>query len=119
MSVDGADGYDCRVVAGAGDTSVEGIAVCILHGNEMASEACADMEIMGIREIGIRTQEAYRKRGFAIIACAHLIKLCEESGSGTYWDCAKFNAGSVALANKLGFQNERAYKLLAWFKPGK
>lgn len=95
----------------------KGIAVCILHGAETVCEAYADMEIMGMREIGIATQPPYRKQGFAAIACAQLIKLCEQSGSRVYWDCAKFNAGSVALAHKLGFQNERAYKLLAWFKP--
>lgn len=93
----------------------KGMAVCIMWGNEIICEAYADMEIMGMREIGIRTREAHRKQGFATIACAHLIRLCEESGSATYWDCAKFNAGSAALARKLGFQNERTYKLLAWF----
>lgn len=93
-----------------------GIAVCILKGDEIASEACADMEIMGVREIGIRTQAAYRRQGLATVACAHLIKLCDEAGSATYWDCVRFNAGSVALAHKLGFQNERGYKLLAWFR---
>lgn len=95
----------------------KGMAICILHGDKTVSEAYADMDIMGMREIGITTQEAYRKQGFAVITCAHLIKLCDEAGLSTYWDCAKFNAGSVALAHKLGFQNERAYKLLAWFKP--
>ncbi len=95
----------------------KGIAVCILHKDEIVCEALADMDIQGTRELGIRTQEAHRRQGLATIACAHLIRLCEEAGSHTYWDCVKFNAGSVALAHKLGFQNERAYKLLAWFKP--
>jgi RimJ/RimL family protein N-acetyltransferase len=95
----------------------KGMAVCILHEDEIVCEALADMDILGTREIGIRTQEPHRKLGLATIACAHLIKLCEEAGSHTYWDCVRFNAGSVALAHKLGFQNERAYKLLAWFKP--
>jgi RimJ/RimL family protein N-acetyltransferase len=95
----------------------KGIAVCILHEGEIACEAIADMDILGAREVGIRTQEAYRRQGLATTACAHLIRLCEEAGSHTYWDCVKFNAGSVALAHRLGFQNERAYKLLAWFKP--
>ena len=94
-----------------------GIAVCILHHDAVVCEAYADMDILGTREIGVATQEVHRKQGLATITCAHLIRLCEESGSATYWDCAKFNAGSVALAHKLGFQNERAYKLLAWFKP--
>lgn len=94
-----------------------GIAVCITQDGETVCEAFADMEIMGMREIGIRTENPHRKKGLATVACAHLIKLCEESGAGTYWDCVKFNAGSIALARKLGFRNERAYKLLAWFKP--
>ena len=94
-----------------------GIAVCILHNDAVVCEAYADMDILGTREIGVATQEVHRKQGLATITCAHLIRLCEESGSKAHWDCAKFNAGSVSLAHKLGFQNERAYKLLAWFKP--
>lgn len=95
----------------------KGIAVCILHQDRVVCEAYADMELHGVREIGIATEGAYRRQGLATRACAQLIKLCEETGSAAYWDCARFNAGSVALARKLGFQHERAYKLLAWFKP--
>lgn len=95
----------------------KGIAVCILHGEEIVCEAYADMDIRGMREIGVHTQEAHRRQGLATITCATLINLCEQAGSRTYWDCARLNAGSVSLARKLGFQNERAYKLLAWFKP--
>jgi hypothetical protein len=32
------------------------------------------------------------------------------------WDCVRLNGGSWALVRKLGFVNERAYRLLAWFK---
>jgi RimJ/RimL family protein N-acetyltransferase len=91
------------------------IAVCILQGEEIVCGAYADMEILGRREIGVITQATYRKQGFATFACAFLIQLCEASGAQTYWDCARLNLGSVALARKLGFQNEREYKLLAWF----
>jgi GNAT superfamily N-acetyltransferase len=94
-----------------------GIAVCILCGEETVCEAYADMDVCGTREIGIATQKLYRRQGLATIACAHLIQLCEAAGSSTYWDCVRLNAGSRALAHKLGFINERAYRLLAWFKP--
>jgi RimJ/RimL family protein N-acetyltransferase len=94
-----------------------GIAICILCGRDLVCEAYADMEIYGTRELGIFTQKPYRGQGFATIACAHLIQLCEAAGSSTYWDCVRLNAGSRALARKLGFINERAYRLLAWFKP--
>jgi len=93
----------------------KGLAVCVIYDGEIVSEAYADMEIMGMREIGIRTREDHRGKGLALSACAHLIRWCEEKGARTYWDCAKLNAGSRALASKLGFQNQRAYRLLAWF----
>lgn len=93
----------------------KGLAVCLLHGDEIVSEAYADMEIRGVREIGIRTREAHRHKGLATLACAHLIRWCEETGARAYWDCVKLNAGSVALARKLGFQGQKAYRLLAWF----
>jgi len=94
-----------------------GLAACITHGHETAAEAYADIQVNGVREIGIATEPAHRNRGLATIACAHLIRWCEQEGCATYWDCAATNAGSIALARKLGFQNERPYKLLAWFGP--
>jgi GNAT superfamily N-acetyltransferase len=92
-----------------------GMAFCILRGDETVCEAYADIEVMGVREIGVVTQKAYRGQGFATLACAHLIQVCEEAGLQTYWDCAKLNLASAAVACKLGFRNEREYKLLAWF----
>jgi RimJ/RimL family protein N-acetyltransferase len=94
----------------------KGLAICITRGDEIVCEAYADMDVMGVRELGVDTQETYRGQGLATIACAHLIEICEDSGSRTYWDCAKLNLASAAVARKLGFQNERAYKLLAWFR---
>lgn len=93
-----------------------GIPVCVLHDSEPVCEAFADIQIGGVREIGIRTQKAYRLQGLATIACAYLIRLCDEDGSATYWDCVKANLGSVKLARKLGFQNERDYQALV-FRP--
>ncbi len=39
-----------------------GLAVCITHGDETVCEAYADMDIMGMREIGIRTETPHRKQ---------------------------------------------------------
>jgi RimJ/RimL family protein N-acetyltransferase len=94
-----------------------GMAVCLLRGADTVCEAYADLDIQGTRELGVTTQKAYRGQGFATATCAHLIQLCEAAGAHAYWDCVRLNAGSRALARKLGFRNERAYKLLAWFKP--
>jgi GNAT acetyltransferase len=95
-----------------------GMDVCILRGDEFVCEAGADMEINGVREVGVVTEHAYRGgRGFGTLVTAHLLQWCDELGCSTYWDCVRLNIGSLKIARKLGFCNERPYKLLAWFPP--
>jgi GNAT superfamily N-acetyltransferase len=97
----------------------KGLDVCILHGDEYVCEAGADMDVGGIREVGVVTERLYRRQGFATIAVAYLLKWCDELGCGTFWDCVRLNIGSLKIARELGFKNERGYKLLAWFPPEK
>jgi RimJ/RimL family protein N-acetyltransferase len=56
------------------------------------------------------------QKGYASITCAHIIHEMEQQGYLTYWNCAKQNQPSVALARKLGYRCEKEYRLLAWFK---
>jgi GNAT superfamily N-acetyltransferase len=104
---------------GALDRYLEtGMDVCILRGDEFVCEAGADMEINSVREIGVVTEHAFRGgRGFGTLVTAHLLQWCDELGCSTYWDCVRLNIGSLKIARKLGFRNERPYKLLAWFPP--
>jgi RimJ/RimL family protein N-acetyltransferase len=103
---------------GSIDRFVEmGLGVCILHGDEYVCQASADMEIDGVREIGIFTEREYWGRGFGTVAVAHLLKWCDESGSATLWDCVKLNIRSLKIARKLGYTHEQSYKLLGWFPP--
>jgi RimJ/RimL family protein N-acetyltransferase len=94
--------------------------LCILHGDEYVGEAGADMEINGVREVGVVVEPPYRKGlGFGTRLTAHLLHWCDELGVATYWDCVKLNIGSLKIARKLGFRNERSYKILAWFPPNR
>ncbi len=102
------------------DTFLEkGLSVGILHGDEYVCRAEADMDVEGVREIGIFTEPQYWGRGFGTTAVAHLLLWCDELGCATYWDCVKLNIRSLKIARKLGFTNERGYKLLAWFPPNR
>ena len=94
------------------------LAVCLMHGNTMLCEASTGVSINGVRELGVITQEQYRGRGLATITCAYLIQLCAQAGDSTYWNCSATNVASAAVARKLGYQSEREYRLLAWFKSG-
>jgi GNAT superfamily N-acetyltransferase len=97
-----------------------GMDLCILHGEEFVGEAGADMEISGVREVGVVVEPPYRKAvGFGTLLVAHLLQWCDELGVDTYWDCVKLNIGSLKIARKLGYLNERSYKILAWFPPNR
>jgi GNAT superfamily N-acetyltransferase len=88
----------------------------ILHGDTLVCEAATGAPTHGLIEVGVTTAEPYRGKGFATLACARLIQMCEEQGYKTWWDCAKQNTPSIRLAKKLGYQNELEYRYVWWTK---
>jgi hypothetical protein len=97
-----------------------GLDVCILRGDEFVCEAGCDMDVGGVREAGVVVEPAYRGgNGFGTRVTAHLLRWTDELGVATYWDCVRLNIGSVKIARKLGYCNERSYKILAWFPPNR
>jgi hypothetical protein len=88
----------------------------LLHGDQICCEAYTYFAALGTIEIATSTREQYRGRGYATIACAHLIRACEQLGYQTYWNCARQNLASAAVARKLGYRTEKEYRLLAWSK---
>lgn len=92
------------------------LGVTILDGDTLVCEAATGAPTQGWIEVGVTTVEAYRGQGFANIACAHLIDLCEAQGYKTWWDCAKQNTPSVKLAKKLGYQDDPEYRYVWWAK---
>jgi RimJ/RimL family protein N-acetyltransferase len=89
---------------------------CVMHGDEMLSEATVGPPAIGLYEPGIFTQEAHRGKGYATIAVAHLIQEIEASGFRTYWDCAKQNLASAGVARKLGYRIQKEYRCMVWDK---
>ncbi|MBV7335041.1 GNAT family N-acetyltransferase [Chloroflexi bacterium TSY] len=88
-----------------------------MKGEELLSEAFAAEAALGMIELGTITAESHRRRGYAMVCCAQLVRECEARGYRTYWSCAKDNPGSARLARKLGHQTEREYRFLAWDAP--
>ena len=56
-----------------------------------------------IHEIDILTHEDHRGKGLASVACEYFIKHCKKNNLIPNWDCFTNNAGSMALAKRLGF----------------
>ncbi len=47
---------------------------------------------------------------------ARLIHEVEALGGQTYWNCAKQNVASAAIARKLGYRVEKEYRCMVWNK---
>jgi RimJ/RimL family protein N-acetyltransferase len=106
-----------QVLYGSVEQALEkGLARFLMRGDEICCEAWAYFAARGTIEIATATREPYRGRGYATIACAQIIREYEARGYQTYWNCAKQNLASAALARKLGYRTEKEYRLLAWFK---
>jgi hypothetical protein len=88
--------------------------VFLMRGEDILCEAATGPATRGRMEMGVTTLEGHRRYGYATIACAQLIALCEEAGYATWWDCAEQNTASAALARKLGYGNGRPYRVLMW-----
>ena len=95
-----------------------GFGLCLMRDGQILSEAHAGPAALGMIEIGVMTHERHRYRGYATLTCAHLVHACEELGFQTYWNCAKQNQASVAIARKLGYRTMKEYELRAWFARG-
>lgn len=71
--------------------------------NEVVSVCYSCACLYDIHEIDIFTHEEYRGRGLAKIVCSHFIDFCLNHSLIPNWDCFTNNAGSMALAKRLGF----------------
>jgi RimJ/RimL family protein N-acetyltransferase len=58
-------------------------------------------------EIGIETRAAFRGQGLARAVAAAMIRQCLDSGLTPVWACRQENAGSLRLAQSLGFVIEK------------
>ena len=91
-----------------------GIGLCMMREDETIVEAYASALGKTRAEIGAITREAYRGRGYAAIACAFLIKICDDLGFQAYWSCDADHQASIRVAQKLGFRRERAYQIFEY-----
>jgi RimJ/RimL family protein N-acetyltransferase len=102
---------------GSADKALEmGLGFCLMHGDDLLSEAFAYTLKLGMREISVLTHQDHQGRGYATLVAAHLILECESAGVQTYWNCDQPNQASARVARKLGYRSEKRYKVAAWLK---
>jgi RimJ/RimL family protein N-acetyltransferase len=86
----------------------------LMRGDELLSEATVGPAALGFYEPGVFTQEKQRGKNYGTLVTARLIQEIEAMGGRTYWNCAKQNAASAAIARKLGYRTEKEFRCLAW-----
>ena len=86
------------------DFSKQAVAYSVLVGDKIASTAFSAFIINDQLEIGIETSEAFRGKGYALLACSVLIDYCLEHDFEPVWGCKLENTASYLLAQKLGFE---------------
>lgn len=89
----------------------KGIGVTILDGENVVSECVSIFSSEDRVEIDIWTEEACRGKGLAQLACQHMIRSCLENKRTPHWDCDVQHLTSIKIAEKLGFQRTKTYRL--------
>ena len=89
-----------------------GYGICLLHGDDVVSEIYAGYVAEGRVEMIAGTDASYRRQGLASISAALFIEEARQRGHEVTWSCRLENEGSMRVARRLGFQEERPYRMI-------
>ena len=89
-----------------------GLGYLVLHKGQVVSGASSYASYSGGIEIEVDTREGYRGQGLATICAAKLILTCLERGLYPSWDAHTLT--SLKLAEKLGYELDKAYQAYEW-----
>lgn len=91
-----------------------GLGFALLDGAEIASMCMSIYASRERVEIDVHTDEAYRRKGFALITSAALVEECQRRGLQPNWECFWDNDPSSLLAAHLGFGVLPDYPVYYW-----
>ena len=93
----------------------KGKGFCALFGTEIAAVAFTSAVSHDEIDIGIETNEAFRRRGLAVIAAGRMVQYILEQHKTPVWECHTGNIGSRHTAEKIGFHVQKTHP---FFKAG-
>lgn len=80
------------------------LAFCIMHCNRIVAVIIGTAAFNNVIAIDIETEEAYRKKGLALVLTEKFVNECVRRGYTAEWDCVESNPASRKLAEKAGFK---------------
>lgn len=107
---------DVRTIGGVEIWEKSCFGYCLMRGSEILSEATVGPPALGLYEPGVFTHIGHRGKGYATMVAARLIQEIEAMSGRTYWNCARQNVASGAVARKLGYRIEKEYRCMMWSK---
>jgi RimJ/RimL family protein N-acetyltransferase len=94
-----------------------GLPVCVVKDGEIASLCYGAAVGGGAAEVDVATDPEFRQLGLGTVAAEQFVRECLAAGIEPAWDCFTYNAGSMKLAEKLGFVPDRGYAFYSFNIP--
>jgi GNAT superfamily N-acetyltransferase len=108
---------ESRFWSSAADLLTQGLGVLLLKGDEAVSLCYAACVAGGRAEVDVITAPEYRGQGLGTLAAQEFIEECLRRGLRPTWDCFVSNPASLKLAERLGFEQVRAYTFYSFNVP--
>ena len=96
----------------------KGAGFCLFRGEDMVSHCTSVLAGAGELEIGIGTEQPYRRRGSALLTASAFVELCLARGLAPIWGCFPENVPSYTLAKRLGFEDDLLFPICFWEEGG-
>lgn len=89
-----------------------GVGYCIVYGEATIASWCLSVFVSGRDyELGLATAPDYRGRNLAVRTAAACVETCLARGLAVHWHCLEENYPSQRVAEKVGFDETRAYEV--------
>jgi hypothetical protein len=86
------------------DLLKEGVVACAIVSGEIVATALTSARSAQHAEIGVYTDQSFRRRGLATAAASIVVRRVQNAGLTPVWSTGEHNAASLRVAQKLGFQ---------------
>jgi len=91
------------------DFAKKGIGYCLIKEKTIVSW-CLSVYVSGTNfEFGVATMPEYLRQGLATFVAAACVEHCDENEFTPHWHCWNDNLGSIAVAERIGFEEPKTY----------